>query len=165
VGHVFAAPYAIFAPQCCFVAEDSDGVVGYIVGASDTKAFENRLEAEWWPPLRHAYPAPPAHPPEWTYDLTMMRLIHRHFRMPSGITESYPSHLHINLLPRLQGQGVGRQLIDRWLERMRELGSRGAHLAVGTANQRAVRFYRDYGFSELERTGRDASVVWFGVEL
>ena len=165
VGHVFAAPYAILSPQCCFVAEDEGGVGGYIVGAADTEGFENRLETEWWPALRSAYPPPPAQPPEWTYDLTMMRLIHRSFRTPDRITKSYPSHLHINLLPRLQRRGVGTRLIDRWLSRMRELGSRGAHLAVGIANPRAIGFYRRYGFSEIERTGRDANVVWFGMEL
>jgi ribosomal protein S18 acetylase RimI-like enzyme len=165
VGHVFAAPYAILAPQCCFVAEDGDGVGGYIVGAVDTEAFENHLETEWWPALRRIYPPPPAHPPEWTHDLTMMRLIHRPLRTPERIASAYPSHLHINLLQRLQGRGVGRQLIDRWLSRMRELGSRGAHLAVGIANPRAIGFYRKYGFSELERTGRDASIVWFGMNL
>jgi ribosomal protein S18 acetylase RimI-like enzyme len=165
VGHVFAAPYAILAPQCCFVAEDEDGVGGYIVGAADTEAFEKRLEAEWWPALRSAYPPPPAQPPEWTYDLTMMRRIHRPFRTPDRITNAYPSHLHINLLPHLQGHGFGTELIDRWLSRIREQGSHGAHLAVGIANPRAIAFYRKYGFRELERTGRDASIVWFGMAL
>lgn len=165
VGHVFAAPYAILAPQCCFVAEDEGGVGGYIVGAADTEAFENQLETEWWPALRRAYPPPPAHPTDWTYDLTMTRLIYRPFRTPSRITDVYPSHLHINLLPRLQGHGIGTKLVDRWLPRMRELGSRGAHLAVGITNPRAIGFYGKYGFGELERTGRDASIVWFGVGL
>src|SRR5262249_371890 len=32
VGHVYAAPYAVLSPFTVFVAEDSHGVGGYIVG-------------------------------------------------------------------------------------------------------------------------------------
>ena len=63
LGHVFAAPYALFEPSLAFVAEDEAGVGGYIVGALDSKAFEERLEADWWPALRDRYPAPPSELP------------------------------------------------------------------------------------------------------
>ncbi len=166
VGHVFAAPYAILAPECCLVTEDRDGVGGYIVGATDTAAFEARLETEWWPQLRDAYPDPPACAAwESTLDPLIMRLIHGPVRTPGRIAGPYPAHLHINLLPRLQGRGRGRALIDRWLERMRERGSHGAHLAVGLANARAIAFYHRYGFRELERSGRDGTIVWFGLGI
>ena len=52
LGHVFAAPYGVFEPSLAFVADDEAGVGGYIVGALDSRAFEERLEAEWWPALR-----------------------------------------------------------------------------------------------------------------
>ena len=165
VGHVYAAPYAIFAPHCCFIAQDRDSVAGYIIGACDTSEFERQLEVGWWPELRRFYPNPAApHDGEWKFDLLMMRLIHRPARTPDKIANIYPSHLHINLLPRMQGKGSGRSFIDAWLNRMREMGSRGAHLAVGAGNERAIAFYRHYGFHEIERTGR-ATVIWFGITL
>src|SRR3954464_996396 len=55
IGEIFAAPYATFEPQHAFVAEDEDAVAGYILGTADTRAFEARLEAEWWPALRARY--------------------------------------------------------------------------------------------------------------
>src|SRR5579864_9171513 len=58
VGHLYAAPYAVLAPEFALVIEDGASVGGYIVGALDTLAFEARLEAEWWPALRRAYPDP-----------------------------------------------------------------------------------------------------------
>ena len=58
LGHVYAAPYAVFSPQSVFVVEDTGGVGGYIVGAPDTCEFEIRLEAEWWPTLRRLYQDP-----------------------------------------------------------------------------------------------------------
>ncbi len=63
LGHVFAAPYGLFEPSLAFVAEDEAGVGGYIVGALDSRAFEERLEADWWPALRDRYPAPPSELP------------------------------------------------------------------------------------------------------
>ena len=54
VGHMYAAPYAVLLPECALVAEDEQGVAGYILGAADTEAFEARQESDWWPALRHA---------------------------------------------------------------------------------------------------------------
>lgn len=164
VGHVYAAPYALHSPECCLVAEDNCGVAGYIVGALDTRAFDTRLEAEWWPLLRRALPAPPRDA-GMTADALMLRLIHRPFHAPDHVAQSHPSHLHINLLPRGQGKGMGKRMLDAWLDVMRTLGSAGVHLATGTANARAERFYRRYGFRELERGGRDGSIIWFGLDL
>jgi hypothetical protein len=63
LGHFFAAPYGLFEPALAFVAEDTAGVGGYILGALDTQAFEERLERTWWPHLRARYPDPPASVP------------------------------------------------------------------------------------------------------
>ena len=57
-GQVFAAPYGIFEPSLAWVAEDSAGAAGYVLGALDTRAFEERLERDWWPALRAGYPDP-----------------------------------------------------------------------------------------------------------
>ena len=92
--------------------------------------------------------------------------IHHPERTAAKIVEAYPSHLHINLLPHLRGGGIGRQLMERWLATVRDMGSRGAHLAVGAANRRAIRFYRACGFHELERRSRLAlAPVWLGIDL
>jgi hypothetical protein len=64
VGHLFAGPYGVLNPETAFVVEDQDGVAGYIIGAIDTRAFEARLEAEWWPNLRPLYADPAGTPPE-----------------------------------------------------------------------------------------------------
>lgn len=167
VGHIYAAPYALLEPESAFVAEDGEGVAGYIVGTCDTPAFERRLEAEWWPTLRPLHADPSGSPHEsWSADELRAWTIHHPRGTPAKLTEPYPSHLHINLLPRLQGRGMGAKLIDRWLEAMREAGSRGAHLGVNLANARARRFYRAYGFEELPRDGsRPHDPVWFAMAL
>jgi ribosomal protein S18 acetylase RimI-like enzyme len=167
VGHVYAAPYAVLSPQSVLVVEDAEGVGGYIVGASDTRDFETRLEAEWWPALRKIYPDPSGTPRiDRSADQFMSWWIHYPHRAPDEIVEPYPSHLHINLLPHLRGRGIGRRLMARWLATVRDMGSRGAHLAVAPANRRAIRFYRACGFHELERPSTPVSgAVWFAIDL
>ena len=82
------------------------------------------------------------------------------------MARAFPSHLHINLLPRIQGQDVGRRLIDRWLATVRKMGSTGAHLGVNTANARAIGFYRRFGFVEpVLPVPPPRGVIWFATTL
>jgi GNAT superfamily N-acetyltransferase len=167
IGHIYAAPYALFSPELCFVVEDEAGVGGYILGALDTRAFEALLEREWWPTLRPLYLDPAGSPPaSWTADQTRSWQIHHPRPTPSHIVDPYPSHLHIDLLPRLQGRGVGRELMGRWLAKATALGSVGAHLGVGSANSRGVGFYRALGWRDLEpERSATARTTWFGMKL
>lgn len=167
IGHVYVGPYAVLHPELALVAEDAEGVGGYIVGALDTRAFERRQEAEWWPALRAVHPDPADTPADrWTPDQQRCHRIHHPPRMPDWLVGPYPSHLHINLLPRLQGRGLGRRLVERWLETVRSLGSPGVHLGVNAANDRAMGFYRACGFHELARRAPDMPrAVWFAMAL
>ncbi|MBE2212416.1 MAG: GNAT family N-acetyltransferase, partial [Opitutaceae bacterium] len=63
---------------------------------------------------------------------------------------AYPAHLHIDLLPVLQGRGVGRRLMDAFLGALRVRGVPGVHLGVSTANPGAIAFYERLGFACLE---------------
>jgi ribosomal protein S18 acetylase RimI-like enzyme len=151
VGHLYAGPYGVLSSETAFVVEDEEGVGGYILGAIDTRAFEARQEAEWWPGLRPLYADPTGTPPEdWNADQRAAWLIHHRFPAPRRVVTPFPSHLHIDLLPRLQGQGLGRRLIDLWLETAKAMGSRGVHLGVNRANARAIRFYLAYGLDQLD---------------
>lgn len=147
LGEIFAAPYAVLEPDLAFVTEDEQGVSGFVLGALDTPAFEERLEERWWPALRLRYPDPPAG--DWTRQERWMAHIHRPPRTPAELTGPYPSHLHINLLPRTQGQGAGRKLMNTLLAALRARGSRGVHLDVWIKNSRAIGFYRHFGFTEI----------------
>ena len=150
LGHIYAAPYGLFEPALAFVVEDELGVGGYCLGALDTKAFEERLEERWWPALRRRYPEPDARRrDQWTPDEQAAYVIHHPWRSDDDIVAGYPSHLHIDLLPRFQAQGNGRRLIDIELTALRERGSDGVHLLVTAQNHRALGFYYHLGFSEL----------------
>lgn len=151
VGHIHAAPYGVLRPECALVVEDEEGVGGYIIGAADTPAFDADLEAKWWPALRAEYADPAGvRYRDMTPDQRLCRQIHHPQPMPAAVTEPYPAHLHIDLLPRFQGRGLGKRLIDQWRQLARGFGAHGMHLGVGAANERAVRFYEAYGLTRLD---------------
>ena len=116
LGEIYAAPYARLEPARALVAEDAAGVCGYILGTADTRAFEVRCEAAWWPALRARYadaadvPAGRRTPDQWA-----AVIIHHPAPAPDAAVAAAPAHLHIDLLPRAHGQGLGRALMERWL--------------------------------------------------
>jgi GNAT superfamily N-acetyltransferase len=154
LGHVFAAPYALFEPSLAWVLCDAEGVGGYVLGAVDSRAFEARLDAEWWPQLRMRYPDPVAAgiPPErWTPDERVAAWIHNPHRAPAELLADYPSHLHVDIVARLQGGGHGAELMATVAAGLAAAGSNGVHLVVRNRNERAYGFYRHIGYTELSR--------------
>jgi ribosomal protein S18 acetylase RimI-like enzyme len=150
-GEVYLAPYVTFEPSLAFVAQDTGGAAGYIVATLDSRAFEQRLKDDWWPALRARYPLPPpdvfkALPTQERYALAN---IHDHWHTVDELADRFPSHMHIDLLPRLQGRGIGRKLIGTLVASLRDQGSPGLHLLVEGGNQNAVGFYRNVGFAEI----------------
>lgn len=166
LGQVYAAPYAILEPDLALVIEDQHGVAGYCVGALDTRAFETLMERRWWPALRQRYPAAPVRDSDRhsRADAGIIAMIHHPPRSPDGLVAAYPSHLHINLLPRLKGQGHGRDLLSRWKARAKVMGSTGLHLGVDPRNASAIGFYEAMGLERLFSAGTKVTVdgLWFG---
>jgi ribosomal protein S18 acetylase RimI-like enzyme len=60
--------------------------------------------------------------------------------------QRWPAHLHINLLPEARAQGLGRQLMRRWLDRLHELQVPGCHVDTMAENRSAVAFFEATGF-------------------
>jgi ribosomal protein S18 acetylase RimI-like enzyme len=163
VGDIYAAPYAILEPSLATVAEDDAGVAGYILGAADTVAFDELLEREWLPGLRQRYPEPsPDGSGELSHQETraLTRIHHPEAYVPDpDFIRSYPAHLHIDLLHRLQGRGVGRRLVETLTASLRAQHCVGLHLNVGAANHRAIAFYQRVGFTEVPAEGRRVFVM------
>lgn len=151
LGELYAAPYAEREPELTFVLEDGTGVCGYILGAFDTGAFDVWMEDVWLPPLRGRYPRPTGDSAGWTRDQSIINEFYEDRSDNDDLLGEYPSHLHIDLLPRAQGSGNGRALMETFREALREQGSPGVHLGTSPQNVRAERFYLKMGFHELKR--------------
>ncbi|RZS90281.1 acetyltransferase (GNAT) family protein [Motilibacter rhizosphaerae] len=145
MGHVWAGPWCLLEPEHAFVLEDDEGVAGYVLGALDTRRFEALCEERWWPPLRARYAAPSGDPARWSLDEALADRIHHPRLAPEALVALAPSHLHIDLLPRAQGQGYGRALLTTLFDALRAGGSSGLHLGVHPRNTGAIRFYERCG--------------------
>ncbi len=152
-GDVYLGPYVALEPDLAFVLEDDRGVAGHVVGAADSRRFEARLEQEWWPPLRLKY-KDAAKSELLPDDERLLGLIASPNLAPEAVVQDYPSHLHIDILPRQQGKGHGRRLIETLFDALAAKGSPGVHLFVGARNQRAIAFYRHVGMEEISRNER-----------
>ncbi len=166
LGRIFAGPYLAFEPELSLILEDAEGICGYALGALDSRAFYARYETEWRPRLCAQFPAPVGEPAHWT---PVQQLYHEYHHPEYFYPEpydAYPSHLHIDLLPRAQGRGLGRRMIEQLIDRMRRRGSPGVHFGVNRLNIRALAFYHHLGFRELTRTGTDQSgCIYMGKTL
>ncbi len=157
IGHIYSAPYAL-------LAADQAGLVGYVVGALDTAAWEARLEREWWPGLRARYADPTAAPREtWTPDQWRIAFIHYPRPTPAVLAAAYPAHIHLNLLPRGRRRGLGSALLARWTAIAADRGVSAAHVGVSATNAAGLAFWSSQGFERLSLDGlRPGRTVWMG---
>ncbi|MEE9453919.1 MAG: GNAT family N-acetyltransferase [Paracoccaceae bacterium] len=165
LGHIFAAPYLAFEPQSCFVAKDAQGVVGFVVGTPDTRRFEARLSTDWWPDLRKRYPISDRQAPEnLNPDQRLCQMIHRPEIAPRGLARAFPAHIHLNLLPRAQGQGIGRRLFVIWCKQMQDQGVKTVHVGASVYNPGAVIFWQKMGFETIDQQVYSIKTAdnWYG---
>ncbi|MDN3579105.1 GNAT family N-acetyltransferase [Chitinimonas viridis] len=155
-GHLYAGPYLSLAPEHAWVAEDEEGVCGYALGCANSATFYADMERAWLPPLRERYRVP-QHPADgWL--INRLQSVHT---LEPRLAE-WPAHLHVDLLPRVQGQGVGGVLMEKLMSSLRAAGAPAVHLGVDPRNERAVGWYARFGFVELFR---QPGCIWLGRRL
>ena len=150
LGDLFVLPYAALEPELAFVVDDGSGAQGYIVGALDTRAFEARCAAEWYPAARERHAAPGT---ARGLDSLFLAVLHDPPLASDDVVARFPSHLHIDLLPPFQSGGWGTRLMHALFDALRAAGSSGVHLGVAEANQRAIGFYEHLGFEQVHADG------------
>ena len=137
--------------QLVLIADDAEGVAGYCLAARDTRAFAAWCEASWWPALRDQYPRRDDGSP----DAALIELLHAPPVAPDELLDAYPAHLHIDLLERVRGTGLGRRLIERQLADLAAANVAGCHLGAASTNTNAIAFYEHLGWRVLRRDDHD----------
>lgn len=157
IGQFYAAPYFFYDKSLCFIAEEEGIPLGYILSTATTIAFYEWLEKSWLPVLRNRYLL--ENPQKKASSINETNLISRIHSNISDIDEKelrlfteYPAHLHIDLLPELQGKGCGRTLIQRLFTHLKSCPCPGLHLGVSRENAGAIAFYSKLDFSVLEES-------------
>ena len=162
LGRIYVAPYLRFSPELALMVEDEEGVCGYSLATFDSHKFFDRYEQEYRPALCKQFPDPTGDPSTWT----RVQQVYHDYHAPDYFCpepyEQYPSHLHIDFLERVRGQGLGRKIIEQLLKRLRSMGSPGVHLGLSKINEPAYAFYLALGFQELTRHG---NCIYMGMKL
>ncbi len=159
VGHFYVAPYVLFEPDVCFVITNNKKPCGYIIGTKNSQEFHKRCEESWFPVLKGQFAKPTEN--DKSLDARIINLIHQGHKVKDDVV-AYSAHLHIDLLPEAQGQGLGRKAMDVFINRLRELNVEGLHLEVGKKNHNAIEFYKRIGFNIIKEY--EYSIV-FGMKL
>ena len=155
---LWIGPYFRGTGCCSHVAEIDGEVVGYIVGSCDTRTYRRvvagrvpRILGRW---LRGRYP-----------DLShSLRYLVRAARYPgpSAPVRDYPAHLHVNLLPSARGKGLGRRLMEAFLDCLQARGVAGVQLSTTVENEAALGLYRAFGFEVWQRQRSRLWRPWLG---
>jgi ribosomal protein S18 acetylase RimI-like enzyme len=143
---LFFAPYVDLDPALAFVVDTGEGVSGYVIATADTRSYVTRYRAELLPAFAAKYPHGE---PSTSAEAFMISLGHDPERLLLPEIDEYPAHLHIDLLPELQGQGFGRRLIDTERAALAARGVPAVHLTMVVDNTGARAFYDRVGFTEL----------------
>jgi len=153
IPEIFCGPYVDLEPGLAFVVDNGERVVGYALGAADTRAFVDRYRAEVLPAFARRFGEMDGKSDD-EREMTALGLKPERMLIPE--LDEYPAHLHIDLLPEAQGQGLGRRLIETLLDELAARGVVGVHLEMDPANEGAGAFYARLGFYRLE-AGADAA--------
>jgi len=64
--------------------------------------------------------------------------------------DTYPSELHLSILPRLQRLGLGSKILQQAEAWLRSKASQGVHVGLNPDNHRARLFFEALGYEFLE---------------
>lgn len=155
-GLIYAVPYVMLPTTFGFVMvnDETSDVVGYVLGSSDTRAFEREAEDHWWPALRAKYTIDsPGKVTGKEADVRYMKLFQNMDTAAEECIIFSPAHLHIDILPEYQRQGWGKKLIGKVVEYLRAEKVGGVWVGLDPKNENARKFYTKLGFEHIEAPG------------
>ncbi|KAF9527107.1 acyl-CoA N-acyltransferase [Crepidotus variabilis] len=153
-GLIYAVPYVKLPTTWGFVMEDEEKeeVVGYVLGSTDTRYFEQIFEKEWLPPLRAKYLEEEMKKPG---DIGYCKLLKKIHTASEESIKFSSVHLHIDILKEYQRKGWGKKLIEKATEYLKEEGFETVWVGMDPRNTDAKLFYRKLGFQEIDGAGEN----------
>lgn len=138
-------------PEFCFVAVDDDDIpVGYVLCSANLDMYRDLNVCSYLPLVRKldssAY-----------YEAVAQQKVESRYTK-----QGYTSHIHIDILPEYQRQGIGTQLIAAISERLAASFVEGMYLICSLKNKVARSFYEKLGFEDIDYIG---GAVVYGKKL
>lgn len=133
----------------CFAASVNGQAIGYIIAARDFAKYREIFNSNYMPRIKK---------------LSLIQWLFRKIGLcyEKKVSKEYPAHLHIDILDGYQRMGLGHKLMNALLIKLRELKVSGVCLFVGAKNEKGIKFYKKYGFSEVKKI---AGSICFGLKL
>jgi GNAT superfamily N-acetyltransferase len=143
--------YTKYEIEFSWVAAPEGHVVGFLMGCIDTRAQQKRWSRMIFPGLIFSIFTGKYRlgSRTWHYVFNLLESASRREYHAVDL-DAYPAHLHINLEAKWRGQGLGRKLIETYLEQLRRLSVPGVHLMTTSQNSAACRLYEHIGFQLLD---------------
>ena len=154
--YIYALPYLDFAPDLAWVVDIDGQVSGYILGVADVAEFAHWWKQNWQPVMRRRF----SHADTWPdadQQLFTRTVAGEDLWSPRRV--DHPAEFHIDLLPRAQGRGLGRALIDTFCTALRARGVPALAIGVGARNTHAVAFYQHMGLTILDTQYADGRAI------
>ncbi len=146
--------YLDYEPESCFVAESQGKVIGYLIGSRDYRALEKRSQGKVLSGLfaQLIFQGVIFKKKNFIFMLKLLRSFLRGELNVPDFSGRYPACLHINLAEGFRNFGIGRRLMETFLDYLSRQGVKGVHLA--TFSEDAGRFYQRMGFILLHTEKR-----------
>ena len=146
----FYAYYTDMEPEHCWVACADGQVAGFLTGCTGTPRQQQAMQHILVPAVRRKVLRREYKPGLKTYRyLFNVWLAERRHEDPQVDFTRYPAHLHINVDRNWRGFGLGKRLIQTYLQQLRELNVPGVHLGTTSRNEIACKLYEAMGFKIL----------------
>ncbi len=155
-GLTYAVPYLTRKATWAFVLEEEDTneVVGYVVGSYDTREYDQDVIQNWFPvhAIRYLYGSPHEKTDIKPGDKSYLGRYRNPivFKAHDSSIAFSPAHMHINILDKHQKKGWGRRLVAAGVECLKEKGLDGLWLGLDPRNEGARKFYKRLGLSEID---------------
>ena len=140
-----------YEPQSCFVAEMNNNVIGYLLGAKSEKR-QNAAFIKIIPRLiiKSFLKGAPFKVKNMKFSFHIfVSALRGEFNLPD-CTKLYPALLHINIDKKYRGIGIGRKLIETYVDYLKRENITGVHLI--TKSENAVNFFKKMGFELFHKT-------------
>jgi GNAT superfamily N-acetyltransferase len=118
-------------PESCFVAEEKEKVVGYLLGCLDDKKHNESILSYLGTSLVHLFQLPFMKSKDRRFWWSQIKVI---FLVLFGLSEDAKfktpensGHLHINLLPGVRGKGTGTKLLKTFFKYAKSKGVKTIH--------------------------------------
>jgi ribosomal protein S18 acetylase RimI-like enzyme len=140
-----------YEPQSCFVTEMNNNVIGYLLGAKSEKR-QNTTFIKIIPRLiiKAFFRGAPFRVKNMKFSFHIfVSALRGEFTLPD-CTKLYPALLHINIDKKYRGLGIGRKLIETYVDYLKRENITGVHLI--TKSENAVNFFKKMGFEVFHKT-------------